>query len=280
MSGRNPETGASARGNWARVLASRAPERPKPQEFVAALVDGFVELHGDRAFGDDAAVVGGVGRFCGIPVTAIGTCKGHDFKGNIRHNFGMPHPEGYRKALRLMKQAEKFGRPVLLFVDTPGAFAGMAAEERGMAHAIAQNLFEMSALRTPVVAVVTGEGGSGGGLALELGDRIFMLENAWFSVISPEGCASILMKDPAKAPEAADALKLDAATALGFGLVDGVVPEEDLLAAPERFFATLRETIRAELEVLRALSPDELVERRYRKYRSVGKFSEEAGRVL
>ena len=265
--------------NWTRVLASRAPERPKPQEFVAALVDGFMEFHGDRAFGDDAAVVGGIGRFCGIPVTAIGTRKGHDFKSNIEHNFGMPHPEGYRKALRLMKQAEKFGRPVLLFVDTPGAFAGMAAEERGMAHAIAQNLFEMSGLRTPVVAVVTGEGGSGGALALALGDRVFMLENAWFSVISPEGCASILMKDPAKAPEAAQALKLDARTALGFGLVDGVVPEQDLLSAPDRFFESLRETIRAELDVLRALSPDELVERRYRKYRSVGKFSEGAGQV-
>ena len=277
MAERSPDLPAAE--NWTRVLASRAPERPKPQEFVAALVDGFMEFHGDRAFGDDAAVVGGIGRFCGIPVTAIGTRKGHDFKSNIEHNFGMPHPEGYRKALRLMKQAEKFGRPVLLFVDTPGAFAGMAAEERGMAHAIAENLFEMSALRTPVVAVVTGEGGSGGALALALGDRIFMLENAWFSVISPEGCASILMKDPAKAPEAAQALKLDARTALGFGLIDGVVPEQDLLSAPDRFFESLRGTIRAELDVLRALSPDELVERRYRKYRSVGKFSEGDGRV-
>ena len=255
---------------WDSVREARLPGRPKPQDFVAALVDDFIELHGDRLFGDDRAVIAGVGRFEGIPVTAIGTRKGHDFSENLRDNFGMPHPEGYRKALRLMRQAAKFRRPVLLFVDTPGAYAGIAAEERGVHQAISENLFEMSDLATPTLSVVTGEGGSGGALALAFCDRVLMLESAWYSVISPEGCASILLKDAALAPEAASRLKLDAAHALEFGLIDGVVPDGEILSAPQTVYDALRARIRAELAELRALPPEELVERRYAKYRAMG----------
>src|SRR5438132_1340252 len=208
---------------WQRTQLARHPKRPHTRDFVRLLFEDFVELHGDRFYGDDAAIVGGLARFEGQGIVVIGHQKGRDTREKIARNFGMPHPEGYRKALRLMQLAEKFGKPVLSLIDTPGAYPGVGAEERGQAEAIARNLREMAALRTPVIAVVTGEGGSGGALAIGMGNRVLMLEYAIYSVISPEGCAAILWGDAAKAPEAAESMRITSADLLPLGVIDAIV---------------------------------------------------------
>ena len=210
---------------WQRVAIARHPQRPYTLDYIQALCTDFVELHGDRTFSEDAAMVGGFAFFEGQPVVVLGQQKGRSVQESMRRNFGMPHPEGYRKALRLMKLAEKFRRPVLCFIDTPGAYPGIGAEERGQARAIALNLIEMAALRTPVICVVIGEGGSGGALAIGMGDRLLMCENAWYSVISPEGCAAILFRDASRAAEAATALKLTAPELKELGVIDEIIPE-------------------------------------------------------
>ena len=210
---------------WQRAQLARHPKRPHALDLFRLLLTDFVELHGDRVFGDDMAIVGGLAGFEGEPVVVVGHQKGRDTRENIARNFGMPHPEGYRKALRLMQLAEKFGKPVITLVDTPGAYPGIGAEERGQAEAIAKNLRAMAALGVPLVAVVTGEGGSGGALAIGMGNRVLMLEYAVYSVISPEGCAAILWGDAGKAPEAAESMKITAPDLLRLGVIDAIVPE-------------------------------------------------------
>lgn len=210
---------------WNRVQIARHPERPTTLDYIGYLFDDFFECHGDRLFGDDPAIVGGVARYKGKPVTVIGHQRGKDTKENLARNFGMPHPEGYRKALRLMKQAEKFGRPVICFIDTKGAYPGKAAEERGQSEAIARNLFEMAGLKVPIVCIVIGEGGSGGALAIGLGNHIYMLENSTYSVISPEGAAALLWKDASQAQRAAETMKITAPDLFELGVLDGVIPE-------------------------------------------------------
>src|SRR5574341_1041415 len=210
---------------WQRTQLARHPKRPHTRDFIRLLFEDFVELHGDRVYGDDAAVVGGLAQFDGQGVVVIGHQKGRDTRENIARNFGMPHPEGYRKALRLMKLGAKFRKPIITFIDTPGAYPGLGAEERGQAEAIARNLREMSGLGTPIVCVVTGEGGSGGALAIGVANRILMLEHAIYSVISPEGCAAILWGEARKAPEAAELMRITAPDLLRLGVIDGIVPE-------------------------------------------------------
>ncbi|WRP16305.1 acetyl-CoA carboxylase carboxyltransferase subunit alpha [Carboxydochorda subterranea] len=257
---------------WQRVMMARHSGRPTFLDYVALLFEDFVELHGDRKAGDDGALVGGVARFDGRPVTLIGTQKGRDTKENLQRNFGLPHPEGYRKALRLMKQAEKFGRPIISFVDVVGAFPGIEAEQRGQGVAIAENIMAMAALRTPIVVIVTGEGGSGGALAIGVGDRVYMLEHAWYSVISPEMCATILWRDSSRAAEAAAILKLTAQDLLRFGVIDGVIPEPPGGAHRDRARTAeaIRSVLREALEELGRLSVDALVEQRFRRYRNMG----------
>src|SRR5712691_11165570 len=234
---------------WQRAQLARHPKRPHTLDFFNLLLEDFVELHGDRVFGDDKAIVGGLARFDGEPVVVLGHQKGRDTRENIARNFGMPHPEGYRKALRLMQLAAKFGKPILTFIDTPGAYPGLGAEERGQAEAIARNLRRMASLPTPIVAVVTGEGGSGGALAIGMGNRVLMLEHAVYSVISPEGCAAILWGDAAKAPEAAEVMKTTAPDLLRLGVIDTIVPEpvggahRDWDAAAVALRAVLREQL-------------------------------------
>src|SRR3954471_12315477 len=210
---------------WDRVQIARHPSRPTTLDYISHLFEGFFECHGDRTFGDDEAIVGGVAKFKGLPVTVIGHQRGKDTKENIRRNFGMPHPEGYRKALRLMKQADKFNRPIICFIDTKGAYPGKAAEERGQSEAIARNLFEMAGLKVPVICIVIGEGGSGGALALGVGNRIYMLENSTYSVISPEGAAAILWKDASLARNAAETMKITAPDLKDLGIIDDIIPE-------------------------------------------------------
>ncbi len=262
---------------WQRVQLARHPRRPYVLDYVAHIFTEFVELHGDRAFGDDAAIVTGLARFQGRPVAVIGHQKGRNTRENLQRNFGMPHPEGYRKALRVMQLAEKFGNPVLCFVDTPGAYPGIGAEERGQAQAIALNIREMCRLRTPVVVFVTGEGGSGGALAIAVGDRVYMLEYSFYSVISPEGCASILWKTRDRAAEAAEALRFTAPDLLGFGVIDGVLDEPPGGAHrdPRAMAARLAETIAAALAELDALPVAELVRRRQERYLAMGAFRED-----
>lgn len=257
---------------WQKVQLARHPDRPNTQDYVRMLFEDFIELHGDRCYSDDPAILGGIGLFNGTPVTVVGHLKGRDTKENVSRNFGMAHPEGFRKALRLMIQAEKFQRPVITFLDTPGAHCGIGAEERGQSQAIAQNLLRMSTLRTPIIVVVIGEGGSGGALALGVGDRILMLEHAIFSVISPEGCASILWKDSTKARDAAEALKLTAQDLLSLGIIDEVIAEPlgGAHRDPGSAGALVRESLVRNLEKLKGLSPEELVEQRYAKYRNIG----------
>lgn len=257
---------------YAVVKLARDSQRPTGLNYIQNIFTDFVELHGDRRYADDPAVIGGVARLGSLSVTVIAIEKGRTAKERSFRNFGAPHPEGYRKALRLMKQAEKFGRPVITFIDTPGAYPGMEAEERGQGEAIARNLAEMSRLRVPVISIVTGEGSSGGALALGLADRILMLENAYYSVVTPEGCASILWKDPKKRDEACMALKLTAQDLLGFGVIDGIIPEA--VGGAQRDTKTLFERIDRELlQALRALDgkdADTLVRERYAKYRRIG----------
>jgi acetyl-CoA carboxylase carboxyl transferase subunit alpha len=261
---------------WQRCQIARHPNRPYTLDYIRMLMTDFIELHGDRAFGDDKAIVGGLARLDGMPVVVIGHQKGRDTKEKIARNFAMANPEGYRKALRLMKLAERFRKPVVTLVDTPGAYPGIGAEERGQAEAIAYNLREMSELRTPIVVVVTGEGGSGGALGIAVGDSILMLEYAIYSVISPEGCASILWRSPTKAPDAADALGLTAETLKRLNLIDEIVPEPmgGAHRNPEEMAATLKGYLLKELSRLGQASPDELLEARYEKFRRMGVFEE------
>jgi acetyl-CoA carboxylase carboxyl transferase subunit alpha len=263
---------------WQRTQIARHPKRPHTLDLVNLLLEDWVELHGDRVFGDDKAIVGGIATFDGEPVVVIGHQKGRDTRENIARNFGMPHPEGYRKALRLMQLAGKFGKPIITLIDTPGAFPGLAAEERGQAEAIARNLREMAGLPTPVVCVVTGEGGSGGALALGVGNRVLMLEYAIYSVISPEGCAAILWGEAAKAPEAAELMRVTAPDLLKLGVIDAIVPEP-VGGAHRNWDATaasLREALREQLWQLRSKSEAELIEERQEKFRRIGVFEETA----
>ena len=253
---------------YERVKAARSAGRPTGLDYVNYIFSDFVELHGDRRFADDAAIVGGIARLGDRPVTVIAIEKGHNTKDRMARNFGMPHPEGYRKALRLMRQAEKFHRPVICFVDTAGAYCGIGAEERGQGQAIAENLVAMSGLKTPILSVLIGEGGSGGALALAVADRVFMLENAVYSVISPEGCASILWKDAARAEEAASCLKLTAHDALAMGITEEVIPE-DQLGTPG-FYDDLAFKLRQALGSLEGLTVEQLLEKRYQRFRSIG----------
>jgi len=261
---------------WQRCQLARHPTRPYTLDYIHAMMTDFIELHGDRAFADDRAIVGGLARLDGVPVVVVGHQKGRDTKEKLARNFAMANPEGYRKALRLMKLAEKFNKPVLTLVDTPGAYPGIGAEERGQAEAIARNLREMSELRTPIVVVVTGEGGSGGALGIAVGDTILMLEYAIYSVISPEGCASILWRDPAMAPAAADALGLTADTLKRLNLIDEII-REPLGGAhrrPQEMAMTLRGRLIREFSTLGRIPIDELLERRYQKFRRMGVFEQ------
>ena len=261
---------------WQKTLVARHPLRPFTLDYVRVLVRDFVELHGDRGFADDPAIVAGFGFLGDRPVAIVGHQKGRDTKEKIRRNFGMPRPEGYRKAFRVMRLAEKFGRPVVSFVDTPGAYPGMDSEERGVAEAIARNLLEMARLKTPIVAVVTGEGGSGGALGIGIADVVLMLEHAVYSVISPEGCAAILWKDQAKAKEAADAMRVTAADCKALGVVDDIIPEpaggahSDPMATIEAVGIRLL----AELDRLSKRPLDQLLDARYRKFRAMGAWEE------
>ena len=263
---------------WQRTQLARHPKRPHTLDFYRLLLEDFVELHGDRLFGDDKAIVGGLARFEGQSVVVIGQQKGRDTRENLARNFGMPHPEGYRKALRLMKLAEKFAKPIFTFIDTPGAYPGLGAEERGQAEAIARNLREMAALRTPVIAVVTGEGGSGGALAIGVANRVLMLEYAIYSVISPEGCAAILWGDAGKAQEAAELLRITAPDLKRLGVIDGIVPEPVGGAHRnwEQTAAAVRQALRDTLWELKSKSADQLVSDRYEKFRRIGVFEETA----
>ena len=254
---------------YERVKAARSADRPTGLDYVNYIFTDFVELHGDRRFGDDPAIVGGIARLNGRPVTVIAIEKGHTTRDRMARNFGMPHPEGYRKALRLMQQAEKFHRPVICFVDTAGAYCGIGAEERGQGQAIAENLVAMSGLKTPILSVLIGEGGSGGALALAVADRVWMLETAVYSVISPEGCASILWKDAARAEEAASCLKLTARDALAMGITEEVI-SEDQLGTPG-FYDDLAFKLQESLKELEALTLDQLLDERYNRFRRIGK---------
>jgi len=261
---------------WQRTQLARHPKRPHTRDFIKLLFEDFVELHGDRLYGDDAAVVGGLARFEDQGVVVIGHQKGRDTREKIARNFGMPHPEGYRKALRLMHLAQKFAKPVVTFIDTPGAYPGLGAEERGQAEAIARNLREMAALRTPILSIVTGEGGSGGALAIGMGNRVLMLEYAIYSVISPEGCAAILWGDAAKAPEAAESMRITAPDLQRLGVIDAIVPEP-VGGAHRDWEGTaghLREALRENLRELGQQSGDDLVAGRYEKFKRIGAFEE------
>jgi acetyl-CoA carboxylase carboxyl transferase subunit alpha len=262
---------------WQKTLVARNPNRPYTLDLVQALFTEWTELRGDRRYADDPALVCGFALYRDRPVCVVGHQKGRDTKQKIHRNFGMPKPEGYRKALRVMQLAAKFRRPILAFVDTPGAYPGIDAEERGQAEAIALNLREMAALRTPIVVTVTGEGGSGGALAIAVGDRVNMLEHAVYSVISPEGCASILFRDASRAAEAAVAMKITAPDLARLGLVDEVIPEPPGGAHVnhEAFFRAVDEVLWRQLEELRKQDPDRLPETRYRKFREMGRLGRE-----
>ena len=259
-----------------RVMMARHPKRPTTLDYIDLLFDDFVEFHGDRFYRDDGAIVGGIALFEGQPVTVIGPQKGRDTKENIARNFGLPHPEGYRKALRLMKQAEKFGRPIITLIDVVGAYPGIAAEERGQGLVIAECIEEMSFLRTPILAIITGEGGSGGALALGVGDRILMLEHAWYSVISPEMCANILWRDSSRAAEAAELLRLTPTDLLKFGIIDDVITEP--LGGAHRDHALtgqqMRAFMRRYLAIINKTPLDQLVEQRLARFRKIGQFAE------
>lgn len=261
---------------WERVQLARQKGRPNYQDYIDGMLTDFIEFHGDRYYGDDGAIVGGIGFFGNLPVTFISHAKGKDTPENIRRNFGSPYPEGYRKSLRLMKQAEKFKRPVICLIDTQGAYCGVGAEERGQGEAIARNLLELSDLKTPVISIVIGEGGSGGALALGVGDRVMMLENAIYSVISPEGCASILMKDSSKADEAARMLKLTAEDLLKFGIIDEIIKEPQGGAHLDHNLtvANVKESVQKHLIELMKNSLDQLLDERYQRIRSLGVFME------
>ena len=256
----------------ARVQIARHPQRPGIKDYIDALFPHFFEMKGDRLCGEDGAILGGVALYHGQPVTVIGTRKGRTLQENLRANFGMPSPEGYRKALRVMRQAEKFGRPVITFIDTPGAYPGVEAEERGQSEAIAHNLAAMSRLRVPILAVITGEGNSGGALALGVADRVLMLENAYYAVLSPEGFASILWKDPQRRGEACEVMKLSSQDLAGFHVIDEILPEPlgGAQRDAQRLYAALDEALERRLRELEQMNADELTAARHRKYRAMG----------
>lgn len=267
---------------WQKTLIARHPDRPYTLDYINMITADFIELHGDRRYSDDPAIVAGIGKIQDVPVIIMGHQKGRGTKERIYRNFGQPHPEGYRKALRVMKLAEKFKRPVITFIDTPGAYPGIGAEERGQAGAIAVNLMEMSRLRIPIISIVIGEGGSGGALALGVGDRLFMLEHSCYSVISPEGCAAILWKKEGDLgtedfSRAADALKLTAENLLNFKIIDGIIPEPlgGAHRDPEGTAKNISEYIAAAFEELKTKTTGKLIEERYKRYRKIGSFIEE-----
>ena len=256
---------------WDRVMLARKPERPKSLDYIKYIFDDFIEFHGDRNFGDDKAIVGGIARLENIPVTVIGEQKGKNVKENMERNFGMPEPEGYRKALRLMRQAEKFKRPIITFIDTPGAYPGMGAEERGQGEAIAKNIMEMSSLKVPIVCIIIGEGSSGGALAIAVGDKIVMLENAIYSILSPEGFASILYKDSSKAKEAAQNMKATANDLKNLGIIDKIIKEPEGGAQNdfEKVTKDIKKYILKSIKELEKLPEKELIENRYKKFRNM-----------
>jgi acetyl-CoA carboxylase carboxyl transferase subunit alpha len=261
---------------WQRVQISRHPHRPYTADYISLILKDFIELHGDRAFRDDHAIICGLARLDGQKIVVIGHQKGRDTKENLMRTFGCAHPEGYRKALRMMGLAEKFDLPVLIFIDTPGAYPGIGAEERGQSQVIAQNMFEMSRLPTPIICVVIGEGGSGGALGIGVGDRVAVLEFAYYSVISPEGCAAILWKSSSKAADAADALKLTGQDLLKLGVIDEVI-KEPLGGAhldPEEAAKNIKAVVKKYFIELMKIPKDELIEKRYRKFRAMGQFEE------
>ena len=262
--------------NWQRVQIARHPNRPYTQDYIDTIFTDFTEFHGDRASGDDPAMIAGFGRLDGAPVALVGQQKGRDSESRIRRNFGMASPEGYRKALRIMRLAEHYGRPVISFVDTPGAFPGISAEEHGQGEAIALNLMEMSRLKVPIVVVIIGEGGSGGALGIGVGDRIVMLENAWYSVISPESCSMILMRSSDKKDQLSEVLKLSANDLKKLGIIDSIVPEPFGGAHndPKAVEASLKTELVDALNVLAAMSADDLVRARINKFRDMGRWSE------
>lgn len=262
---------------YEKVKLARSSTRATTADYIKGVTDKFIEFHGDRRFGDDSAVIGGIGTICGMPITVIGTEKGHDMGERMARKFGCASPEGYRKALRLVKQAEKFSRPVLFFVDIQGANPGAGAEERGIAEAIAENLYEFGAVKTPMLTIVIGEGGSGGALALSVADEIWMLENAYYSVIAPESCASILFKEPSRASEVAEYLKMTAPDLNGFGVVERVIGEPSDFTddnAVAKFMSDLKVQIAEKFAQLKKTSVKKLVARRYDKYRRIGKYTE------
>ncbi|MFA4943830.1 MAG: acetyl-CoA carboxylase carboxyltransferase subunit alpha [Lentisphaeria bacterium] len=266
---------------WQRIQLARHPERPFPRDYANRLFTDFLELHGDRRFADDHAIIGGFAKLDGAPVMFIGSQKGRNLKENVKCRFGCANPEGYRKALRLMQLADKAGVPIVIFIDTPGAYPGVGGEERHVAEAIAVNLREMFTFGVPVVCVVTGEGGSGGALGIGVGNRVLILEYSYYSVITPEGCAAILWRDPSAAPQAAEALKLTGPDLLKHGIVDAVVPEPlgGAHRAPDEAAKLLGEAVRAQLAELRKLTPDQLREQRYGRFRKLGVFEETGAAV-
>jgi len=260
---------------WQRVQIARHPQRPYTLDYINMIMSDFIEVHGDRTFSDDKALIAGFAKLDGQKIVVIGHQKGRDIKENLQRNFGCAHPEGYRKALRVMRLADKFDLPIVIFIDTPGAYPGIGAEERGQAQAIATNLREMISISVPIVAIVIGEGGSGGALGIGIADKVCVLENAYYSVISPEGCAAILWKDGSKAPEAAEVLKLTAADLLKMGIIDEVVPEPlgGAHRDPEKMAADLKEVIKRSLNNLNNQPKEKILELRYQKFRAIGKFS-------
>src|SRR5580658_2575039 len=273
-----PEASPVTNPTWERVQLARHPKRPHALDYISRIFTGFSELHGDRFFGDDAAVIGGFALLDTRPVMVIGQEKGRDTKQKLHRNFGMPKPEGYRKAMRLMQMADKFQRPIVTFLDTMGAYPGIDAEERGQAEAIAYNLREMSRLGVPVITIVIGEGGSGGALGLGIANRVYMLENAYYSVISPESCAAIIYRDSGKAPEAAAALRLASGDLMALGLIDGIIsePAQGAHTDADKAAEFVREAIRGALGELTARSSGELIDDRYDKFRRMGNFFAES----
>ncbi len=257
---------------WQRTQAARHPQRPSTLDYIGRICDSFLELHGDRLYGDDQAIVAGLARLSGRSVVVIGPQKGKTLKERVLRNFGMPNPEGYRKALRLMRLAERFNKPVITFIDTPGAYPGLGAEERGQSEAIARNLMVMASLKVPIVSVVIGEGGSGGALAIGVADRVLMLQHAVYSVISPEGCAAILWNDPKKTPDAAEALKMTAEDLLRLGVIDEILPEPPGGAHRDQtaMCNAVKKAVEPHLSALLELPLDELLQRRHKKYRRMG----------
>jgi len=259
---------------WQRVMIARHPDRPYSLDYIRMMMTEFTELHGDRMFSDDLALIGGLAKIDGIKVAVMGHQKGRDVKENVRRNFGCAHPEGYRKAMRIMDMAQKFKLPIIIFIDTPGAYPGIGAEERGQAQAIATNLKEMAMIKTPIIATVIGEGGSGGALGVGIADKVCILQHAYYSVISPEGCASILWRSSSKAPEAAEALKITSEHLKKFGVVDEVIPEP-LCGAhtdPDFVVTNLKKVLIKYIKELSVLAPQKLLDQRYQKFRTIGEY--------